>query len=120
VLPQQNQTPILLSLREADNNSGTLPIQSERFYDALKGESATVRLVLLPLEAHAYQGRERVLHVLWEMEDWLNKCVMPEQPVGPERSLLNEPAYSQAKYEQRDGFLRLLKRNIALKFGLAH
>jgi dipeptidyl aminopeptidase/acylaminoacyl peptidase len=43
--------------------------------------SATVRFVLLPLEAHGYQGRESVLHMLWEMENWLDKYVKPEQPV---------------------------------------
>ena len=75
------KTPILLIHGEADNNTGTFPIQSERFYDALKGEGATVRFVLLPLEAHGYQGRESVLHMLWEMEHWLDKYVKPEQPV---------------------------------------
>ncbi|MGD0736812.1 MAG: prolyl oligopeptidase family serine peptidase [Terracidiphilus sp.] len=75
------KTPILLIHGEADNNTGTFPIQSERFYDALKGEGATVRFVLLPLEAHGYQGRESVLHMLWEMENWLDKYVKPEQPV---------------------------------------
>jgi len=77
------KTPILLIHGEADNNTGTFPIQSERFYDALKGEGATVRFVLLPLEAHGYQGRESVLHMLWEMENWLDKYVKPEQPVVP-------------------------------------
>ncbi len=76
------KTPILLIHGEADNNTGTYPIQSERFYDALKGEGATVRFVLLPLEAHGYQGRESVLHMLWEMENWLDKYVKPEQPVS--------------------------------------
>jgi dipeptidyl aminopeptidase/acylaminoacyl peptidase len=73
------KTPILLIHGEADNNTGTFPIQSERFYNALKGEGATVRFVLLPLEAHGYQGRESVLHMLWEMENWLDKYVKPEQ-----------------------------------------
>ncbi len=79
------KTPILLIHGEADNNTGTFPIQSERFYDALKGEGATVRFVLLPLEAHGYQGRESVLHMLWEMENWLDKYVKPEQPVVAKR-----------------------------------
>lgn len=74
-------TPILLIHGEADNNTGTFPIQSERFYNALKGDGATVRFVLLPLETHGYQGRESVLHMLWEMENWLDKYVKPEQPI---------------------------------------
>jgi len=75
------KTPILLFHGEADNNTGTFPIQSDRFYNALKGEGATVRFVLLPLEAHGYQGRESVLHMLWEMENWLDRFVKPEKPV---------------------------------------
>jgi dipeptidyl aminopeptidase/acylaminoacyl peptidase len=75
------KTPILLFHGEADNNTGTFPIQSDRFYNALKGEGATVRFVLLPLEAHGYQGRESVLHMLWEMENWLDKYVKPETPI---------------------------------------
>jgi dipeptidyl aminopeptidase/acylaminoacyl peptidase len=69
------KTPILLIHGEADNNSGTFPIQSERFYSALKGQGATVRFVLLPLESHGYQGRESVLHMFWEMNNWLNTYV---------------------------------------------
>ena len=44
--------PILLIHGEADDNSGTFPIQSERLYMALKGHGATVRYVTLPAEAH--------------------------------------------------------------------
>lgn len=69
------KTPILLIHGEADNNSGTFPIQSERFFSALKGQGATVRFVLLPLESHGYQGRESVLHMFWEMNNWLNTYV---------------------------------------------
>ena len=46
--------PILLIHGEMDDNSGTFPIQSERFYMALKGFGATVRYVTLPYEAHGY------------------------------------------------------------------
>jgi dipeptidyl aminopeptidase/acylaminoacyl peptidase len=51
------KTPILLIHGEADDNTGTYPIQSERFYAALKGQGATVRLVFLPLEPHHYGAR---------------------------------------------------------------
>nr|MBA3271071.1 S9 family peptidase [Acidobacteriota bacterium] len=50
--------PILLIHGEADDNSGTFPIQSERMYMALKGHGATVRYVTLPYEPHGYTGRE--------------------------------------------------------------
>ncbi len=67
--------PILLIHGEADNNSGTFPIQSERFYAALKGQGATTRFTLLPHESHGYRARESVLHMLWEMENWLDAHV---------------------------------------------
>lgn len=65
--------PILLIHGEVDNNSGTFPIQSERFYAALKGHGATVRYVVLPHESHGYRARESVMHTLWEMVDWLDR-----------------------------------------------
>jgi dipeptidyl aminopeptidase/acylaminoacyl peptidase len=69
------KTPLLLIHGEADNNSGTFPIQSERFFSALKGHGATVRFVLLPLESHGYAARESVLHMFWEMNNWLSTYV---------------------------------------------
>ena len=69
------KTPLLLIHGEADNNPGTFPMQSERFYTALKGHGATVRLVLLPHESHGYRARESVMHQLWEMDTWLEKYV---------------------------------------------
>jgi dipeptidyl aminopeptidase/acylaminoacyl peptidase len=67
--------PLLLIHGEADNNSGTFPMQSERFYNAMKGHGATTRLVMLPYESHGYAARESVLHMLWEMDQWLEKYV---------------------------------------------
>jgi dipeptidyl aminopeptidase/acylaminoacyl peptidase len=64
--------PILLIHGEADDNTGTYPIQTERFYAALKGNGATTRYVVLPLEAHGYRARESVGHALWEMNRWLD------------------------------------------------
>jgi dipeptidyl aminopeptidase/acylaminoacyl peptidase len=69
------KTPILLIHGQADNNTGTFPMQSERFYTALKGHGATARLVLLPAESHAYQAKESLMHMLWEMDRWLEKYV---------------------------------------------
>jgi dipeptidyl aminopeptidase/acylaminoacyl peptidase len=67
--------PILLIHGEADDNSGTFPVQSERFYAALKGAGATVRYVTLPNEAHGYRARESTGHTLWEMTQWMDKYV---------------------------------------------
>ena len=65
-------TPILLIHGEADNNSGTFPVQSERYYHALKGQGKTVRYVTLPFESHGYAARESVEHTLYEMIRWFD------------------------------------------------
>ena len=70
--------PILLIHGEADANSGTFPIQSERFYAALKGNGATARYVVLPLEDHGYRARESVGHTLYEMSSWLDRWLKPQ------------------------------------------
>jgi dipeptidyl aminopeptidase/acylaminoacyl peptidase len=72
--------PILLIHGEADDNSGTFPIQSERLYMALKGHGATVRYVTLPNEAHGYAARESNLHTIAEMLNWLDKYVKNAKP----------------------------------------
>ena len=69
------KTPLLLIHGEADNNSGTYPMQSIRYFNALKGLGATVRLVMFPKESHGYAAKESVLHMLWEQDQWLDKFV---------------------------------------------
>ena len=69
------KTPLLLIHGEADNNSGTYPMQSERYFNALKGLGATVRLVMLPKESHGYAAKESIMHMLWEQDQWLEKYV---------------------------------------------
>ncbi len=65
--------PLLLIHGQADNNSGTHTLQSERFYQALQAHGATARLTLLPHESHGYRARESVLHTLWEMLNWAER-----------------------------------------------
>ncbi len=67
--------PLLMIHGIADNNSGTFPIQSERFYNAIKGHGGTARLVMLPLESHGYIAKESLNHMLWEQYQWLEKYV---------------------------------------------
>lgn len=71
----QIKEPLLMIHGEADNNSGTFPMQSKRFYSALKGHGATVRLVMLPHESHGYRAHESIMHMLWEMDTWMEKYV---------------------------------------------
>jgi dipeptidyl aminopeptidase/acylaminoacyl peptidase len=69
------KVPILLIHGEADNNSGTFPIQSDRMYRAIKGNGGSVRYVTLPDEAHGYSARESIEDVVWEMLTWFDKFV---------------------------------------------
>ena len=67
------KTPLLMIHGEADDNTGTYPIQSERMYAAVRGNGGTVRLVMLPAEAHGYRGKETMEHVLYEEVTWFDK-----------------------------------------------
>ena len=65
--------PLLLIHGAEDANSGTYPIQSQRLFDAIRGNGGTARLVVLPHESHAYLARESVLHMLAEQFSWLER-----------------------------------------------
>ncbi|MCX6209872.1 MAG: prolyl oligopeptidase family serine peptidase [Bacteroidetes bacterium] len=69
------KTPLLLIHGDSDDNPGTFPINSERLFNAIKGNGGTVRFVSLPYEAHSYRSKENLLHMLWEMNNWLDKYV---------------------------------------------
>lgn len=72
--------PLLMIHGEADNNSGTYPIQSERMFAAIQGNGGKARLVMLPFESHGYAARESIEHVLWEQINWLDKYVKNAKP----------------------------------------
>jgi dipeptidyl aminopeptidase/acylaminoacyl peptidase len=78
------KAPILMIHGEADDNTGTFPVQSERMYQAIRGNGGTVRLVTLPAEAHGYAGRESVEHTIYEMLAWFDRYVKnaPPQAAG--------------------------------------
>lgn len=85
----QIKTPVLLIHGEADSNTGTFPLQSERFYQAIRGLGGTARLVMLPYEDHGYRGRESVLHRLWESHRWLEKYVKNVDKPGERKVAAN-------------------------------
>ncbi|KAL7481989.1 hypothetical protein ACHAW6_007664 [Cyclotella cf. meneghiniana] len=62
---------LLLIHGEADENSGTYPMQSERYFAALKAFGIESKLVLLPHERHGYRAKESILHMAYEQEEWL-------------------------------------------------
>ncbi len=66
---------ILLHHGSGDENQGTFTIQSDRYYQALRGHKKYVRYVELPLDGHKYIIRENVLHMLYETNRWLEKYV---------------------------------------------
>jgi dipeptidyl aminopeptidase/acylaminoacyl peptidase len=76
------KAPILLIHGDADNNPGTFTLQSERMFQAIKGTGGKARLVLLPYESHGYAARENILHMLWEMDTWLDKFVKNKKEVS--------------------------------------
>ena len=67
------KTPLLLVHGEADNNPGTFTLQTERYFQALKGLGAPARMVILPKESHGYAAKENILHLLWEQDQFLEK-----------------------------------------------
>jgi len=67
------KTPLLLVHGEADNNPGTFTLQTERYFQALKGLGATTRMVILPKESHGYAAKENIFHLLWEEDQFLEK-----------------------------------------------
>lgn len=72
--------PLLLIHGEADQNPGTVPLQSEKLYEAVRGTGGTVRLLMLPHEQHGYRSREAVEQVLAEQLDWFERYVKNAPP----------------------------------------
>ncbi|MCC7521744.1 MAG: S9 family peptidase [Flavobacteriaceae bacterium] len=70
---EKMKKPILLVHGEADNNPGTFTLQTERYFQAIKGLGGTARMVILPKESHGYVAKENILHLLWEQEQFLDK-----------------------------------------------
>lgn len=91
--------PLLLIHGEADDNSGTFPIQSERMFAAIKGNGGTVRYVILPYEAHEYQALESIEHVLYETIGWFDKWVKNVPAEGAAGSSKDAEGQSSALLE---------------------
>lgn len=76
------KTPLLIIHGERDNNPGTVPLQSEKLFDAIRGTGGTARLVMLPLDSHIYLTRESVDHTLYETLTWFDRYVKNAPPRG--------------------------------------
>ena len=75
------KTPMLLVHGEADNNPGTFTLQTERYFQALKGLGAPVRMLILPKESHGYAAKENILHLLWEQNLFLESHLKKEPSI---------------------------------------
>ena len=76
----QIKEPLLIIHGERDANPGTVPLQSEKLFEALRGVGGTARLVMLPLESHGYAARQSVEQTLYEMVSWFDKYVKNGPP----------------------------------------
>jgi dipeptidyl aminopeptidase/acylaminoacyl peptidase len=81
----QVNEPVLVIHGNADSNPGTLTIQSEVFFEAVRGSGGTTRLVLLPFEDHGYRAKESIEHVLWEQIRWFDEYVKNAKPAATEK-----------------------------------
>ncbi|WP_353140459.1 prolyl oligopeptidase family serine peptidase, partial [Pseudopedobacter sp.] len=74
-LADRLRTPILLLHGNEDEYYETQPAQSIRYFSALKANAIPSKLVLFPNEAHLFQSRESVLHMFWEMNNWIKSFI---------------------------------------------
>jgi dipeptidyl aminopeptidase/acylaminoacyl peptidase len=76
----QIKSPLLLIHGELDVNPGTVPMQSQQLFEAVRGNGGKARLVMLPFESHGYRAMESTEHVLYEMLAWFDKYVKNAAP----------------------------------------
>jgi dipeptidyl aminopeptidase/acylaminoacyl peptidase len=69
------KTPLLLVHGAEDANPGTTPLQSQKLYEAIRGNGGTARLVILPHEPHWYSAMESNEQLIYEMIRWFDKYV---------------------------------------------
>jgi dipeptidyl aminopeptidase/acylaminoacyl peptidase len=84
--------PLLLLHGEKDENPGTYLLQSERLFHALNGLGGQARLVMFPDEGHTFRGEESIMHMLWEIERWLEIHLKGESPNS-------DPFVSQSEHQ---------------------
>lgn len=69
------KTPLLIMHGADDANPGTTPLQATKFYEAIRGNGGTTRLVMLPFEPHWYTARESNEQLVYEMLRWFDTYV---------------------------------------------
>jgi dipeptidyl aminopeptidase/acylaminoacyl peptidase len=76
------KTPLLLVHGAEDANPGTVPLQSIKLFEAIRGNGGTTRLVLLPHEPHWYAAMESNEQLIYEMQRWFDTYVKNAPPRG--------------------------------------
>ena len=76
----QIDEPLLIIHGERDANPGTVPLQSEKLFEAVRGVGGKTRMVMLPLESHGYAARQSIEHTLYETVTWFDKYVKNASP----------------------------------------
>ncbi len=74
------KTPLLIVHGGEDANPGTTPLQSQKLYEAIRGNGGTARLVILPHEPHWYSAMESNEQLVFEMLRWFDKYVKNAPP----------------------------------------
>jgi dipeptidyl aminopeptidase/acylaminoacyl peptidase len=74
------KTPLLIMHGAEDANPGTTPLQSQKLYEAIRGNGGTTRLVILPHEPHWYTAMESNEQMVYEMLRWFDKYVKNAPP----------------------------------------
>jgi dipeptidyl aminopeptidase/acylaminoacyl peptidase len=72
--------PLLIVHGGEDANPGTTPLQSQKLYEAIRGNGGTTRLVILPHEPHWYSAMESNEQLIYEMIRWFDKYVKDAPP----------------------------------------
>ena len=83
--------PLLIVHGEIDANPGTVPLQSEKLFEAVRGTGGTTRLLMLPHESHGYIARESVEHVLAETIAWFDEHVKNAGPRTAKPKVAGKP-----------------------------
>jgi dipeptidyl aminopeptidase/acylaminoacyl peptidase len=74
------KTPLLLIHGADDANPGTTPLQSQKLFEAIRGNGGTTRLVMLPHEPHWYTALESNEQLMYEMVRWFDMYVKNAPP----------------------------------------
>jgi dipeptidyl aminopeptidase/acylaminoacyl peptidase len=74
------KTPLLIVHGAEDANPGTIPLQSSKLFEAIRGNGGTARLVMLPHEPHLYTAMESNEQLVYEMIRWFDKYVKNAGP----------------------------------------